>query len=78
MGGTSAGGNLAAVVSHLARDERLSPCLTGVLAIIPPTLGENAVPEQYKALYQSREQNKDVFISGKKELDLFFGMRACP
>ncbi|KAJ9643676.1 hypothetical protein H2204_001821 [Knufia peltigerae] len=60
VGGTSAGGNLAAVMAHLARDENLSPPLTGQYLAVPLLLPSRRVPEQYKEFYRSFEQNKDA------------------
>lgn len=57
IGGASAGGNLSAVLAHVARDEKLDPPLTGqylcVPALIPPVL----IPEKYKNEYISPAEN---------------------
>ncbi|KAK0625702.1 AB hydrolase superfamily protein B1A11.02 [Lasiodiplodia hormozganensis] len=58
--GESAGGNIAVVLALLARDEALSPPLTGVSASIPAVLAAEAVPERFKAEYKSHEQNKNA------------------
>lgn len=60
IGGTSAGGNLTAVLSHLARDNNLSPPLTGQYLAIPATVPYERVPEKYKDRILSYEQNKEV------------------
>ncbi|KAK1977236.1 Alpha/Beta hydrolase protein [Colletotrichum cereale] len=51
VGGGSAGGNIAAVLAHLARDNKLSPPLTGqylcvpaIMCLLPP----EAFPERYR------------------------------
>ncbi|KAK2017799.1 alpha/beta-hydrolase [Colletotrichum eremochloae] len=56
IGGGSAGGNIAAVLAHLARDSELSPPLTGqylcvpaIMCVLPP----EAIPEQYRSEYLS-------------------------
>lgn len=56
VGGGSAGGNISAVLAHLARDEQLSPPLTGqyfcvpaIMSFLPPS----HVPAQYRAEYLS-------------------------
>jgi acetyl esterase/lipase len=69
VGGTSAGGNISAVISHLARDEKLSPPLTGIWLHIPMVVHPDAVPEKYKADYGSYEQNKDALIIGVKAVE---------
>lgn len=48
------------MLALLARDERLDPPLTGVLASIPIVLSPEAVPDAVKAEYQSRHQNGDA------------------
>ena len=68
IGGSSAGGNLAAVTAHRAMRENLSPPLTGVLASIPVLLDEQIVPDQYKHLYLSREQNANGSVCTAKDL----------
>ncbi|KAI1340872.1 putative lipase/esterase [Xylariaceae sp. FL0016] len=56
VGGGSAGGNIAAVLAHIARDEHLSPPLTGqylcvpaITCLVPPS----AIPEKYRPEYLS-------------------------
>ncbi|KAB2573784.1 hypothetical protein DBV05_g7586 [Lasiodiplodia theobromae] len=58
--GESAGGNFAVILALLARDENLSPPLTGISASIPAVLAKEAVPERFKAEYLSLDQNKDA------------------
>ncbi|OQV06096.1 hypothetical protein CLAIMM_10724 [Cladophialophora immunda] len=71
VGGSSAGGNLACVVTHLARDEGLTPPLTGhylcVAGLVPPS----RMPEKYKRWAYSYEQNKADPINGQAVIDLF-------
>ncbi len=71
VGGTSAGGNLSAVLSLLARDEKLSPPLTGQFLAIPTAIPGDAIPEQYKEWYLSHDQNKDVPILPQAALNMF-------
>ncbi|TKA74431.1 hypothetical protein B0A49_02859 [Cryomyces minteri] len=71
VGGISAGGNMAAVCGHLARDEKLSPPLTGLFLSIPALLPKEAVPEKYKSKYLSLEQNKNAAILSERAIDLF-------
>ncbi|KAF5249377.1 hypothetical protein FANTH_5258 [Fusarium anthophilum] len=61
IGGSSAGGNMAAIASHLARDEKLTPPITGVFLLAPmilPPEKEDALPQKYKDLYLSRTQTE--------------------
>ncbi|OQE20201.1 hypothetical protein PENFLA_c017G01649 [Penicillium flavigenum] len=69
IGGTSAGGNLSIATAHRAMREKLSPPLTGVLAIIPLCMDERTVPEKYKHLWVSREQNANSPICNAKDIE---------
>lgn len=57
IGGASAGRNLAIVTAHRSVKEKLFPPITGVLASISVCLSKETVPEKYKYLWISREQN---------------------
>lgn len=48
VGGTSAGGNIAAVLAHIARDEGLHPPLTGQYLAIPAIGRDQDIPAQYQ------------------------------
>lgn len=74
VGGTSAGGNLTDVVGHLARDEGLSPPITGLLELIPVLTNAELMPEKYKHIYLSRKQNKDAPILPEKTMAGFEGV----
>lgn len=78
VGGTSAGGNLSAVIGLLAREEELNPPLTGLLLMIPALVHESVVPDKYKPLYLSYEQNKDASILPVSAIDLFYGQYSIP
>ncbi|KAK1092797.1 hypothetical protein LTR48_003609 [Friedmanniomyces endolithicus] len=54
VGGASAGGNLAAVMCQLSRDEGLIPPLTGQYLCVPALLWWDVVPEKWMAEYKSR------------------------
>ncbi|KAF9269816.1 hypothetical protein L218DRAFT_850572 [Marasmius fiardii PR-910] len=62
IGGQSAGGNLAAVQSWIARDDSFfkDTPLTGQFLQIPSVIHYQAVPEKYKSSLLSFEQNKDA------------------
>ncbi|KAK7715189.1 hypothetical protein SLS64_003887 [Diaporthe eres] len=56
VGGGSAGGNIAAVLAHLARDQKLDPPLTGQYLCVPAItclMPPEEIPEQYRAEYLS-------------------------
>lgn len=60
LGGGSAGGNLSIVTAHRAVKEKLSPPITGALISIPVCMSKETVPEKYKDLWVSREQNANA------------------
>ncbi|KAF9269571.1 hypothetical protein L218DRAFT_993598 [Marasmius fiardii PR-910] len=64
VGGQSAGGNLAAVMANLARDDPFfkDRPITGQLLLIPVTIHPDAYPEEFKSSLLSMEQNKDAPI----------------
>ncbi|EXJ88096.1 hypothetical protein A1O1_05024 [Capronia coronata CBS 617.96] len=71
VGGTSAGGNITAVLAHVARDEKLSPPLTGQYLAIPTVVTPNKLPEKYRPYHLSYEQNKDAPILSLAAMDMF-------
>jgi hypothetical protein len=70
-GGISAGGNFGAILALLYRDENLSPPLTGSYLSIPACMTAESVPEKYKAVFLSREQNASTPILNKSSIKLF-------
>jgi len=71
IGGTSAGGNITAVLAHVARDEGLQPPLTGQYLAIPAVLPANKVPEKYQQYYLSYEQNRNAPVLPVAAMDMF-------
>ncbi|RYP41364.1 hypothetical protein DL769_011572 [Monosporascus sp. CRB-8-3] len=70
--GGSAGGNLAAVTAQKWRSTGASPPLTGVSLMVPWLLAPEIVPEEYKELWFSREQNADAMLLDKQAMDHMF------
>ncbi|KAK8021211.1 hypothetical protein PG990_006349 [Apiospora arundinis] len=69
IGGGSAGGNIAAVLSHVARDEGLSPPLTGQYLCVPAITcfrRPELIPERYRDEYLS---HPDMTRSGDQGTD---------
>jgi acetyl esterase/lipase len=65
VGGTSAGGNITAVITHLARDCNLQPPLTGQYLSVPALLPADVVPEKYRPEYLSLTSNvSDPVLGG--------------
>lgn len=72
IGGTSAGGNITAVLAHLARDEGLEPKLTGQYLAIPAVgHGHGVIPEKYQSRWLSYEQNVKVPVLPVEAIDMF-------
>jgi acetyl esterase/lipase len=77
IGGASAGGNLSAVIAHIARDEKLDPPLTGQYLCVPAVVPPVSVPEKYKAEYISpRENTKDPVLQLSPGDRLYAGLEA--
>ncbi|KAI6714934.1 hypothetical protein JHW43_002588 [Diplocarpon mali] len=71
VGGISAGANFGAILSHLYRDDEIAPPLTGSYLSIPACIPDELVPDRYKSVYLSREQNKDAPILNQGTIDIF-------
>lgn len=67
VGGISAGGNLAAAVARKAVEEGVP--LTGAWLCIPSLLDKDTVPQKYKNVFLSREQNANAMIINQKAID---------
>ena len=73
MGGTSAGGNLAAVASHQAVDDKLDPPVTGVVLMSAGLCHHEAMPDVYKAHDSSWEEHKDGLVLDRRGMEWFYG-----
>ncbi|KAH6715865.1 Alpha/Beta hydrolase protein [Leptodontidium sp. MPI-SDFR-AT-0119] len=73
VGGSSAGANISIVLSHLARDSKIIPALTGVYLGIPLVVHHDAVPPQYLTHYKSFAQNKDAPILNEESIRFLAG-----
>ena len=69
VGGTSSGSQIAAMIAHLAKDEELSPPLTGQWLCMPLFFAEGSVPEKYKSCWISREQNAHAPFFNKEVME---------
>ena len=70
MGGTSAGAALTAVCARKAQLEPLAHPLTGQWLNVPSILSEHQVPEKWKHLYVSKQQNENAPILPSSALDV--------
>lgn len=71
VGGISAGGNLTAVTLTRSLKTPLKYKITGVWLSVPFLLDPSVVPQEYKDLFISREQNRDAPIMGLDGVDAF-------
>jgi acetyl esterase/lipase len=69
VGGGSAGANLAATAAQKWLSEKRSPSITGLWLNVPSLLANETVPDKYKELFFSREQNADALILNKTAID---------
>ncbi|KFY25297.1 hypothetical protein V491_01824 [Pseudogymnoascus sp. VKM F-3775] len=69
ISGSSAGGNICAVLSHLARDADQIH-ITGVYLGMPIVVHPRAVPEIHQASYRSYEENRDAACLSQADLEL--------
>jgi acetyl esterase/lipase len=60
IGGVSAGASISSVLACMAKEEGLSPPLTGQWLSVPLVLAEEIVPEKYREVYLAREQNANA------------------
>jgi acetyl esterase/lipase len=74
VGGTSAGGNLSAVMLYLARDAPLSPPLTGAFLSVPAVLHEAAVPSKYSSGYLSMQQNAHAPVVNYDAVQILYNL----
>ena len=70
MGGTSAGAGLTAVCARKAQVEPLAYPLTGQWLNAPSILSDHQVPEKWKHLYVSKQQNEHASILPSSALDI--------
>jgi acetyl esterase/lipase len=71
FGGTSAGSHFSIPLAHQARDEKLSPPITGLYHCVPPALMPQALTDKYKPLYNSREQLKNGMTLTAKSTGMY-------
>ncbi|KAF2135204.1 uncharacterized protein K452DRAFT_281860 [Aplosporella prunicola CBS 121167] len=74
VGGTSAGGNMAAVIGTLARDSKLSPPLTDLCLLIPTVTNMHDPPTKYKDDLKSFEQNQDAPLLNQQSMHLMMAV----
>jgi hypothetical protein len=60
VGGISAGANFSTVISHLHRDKKLSPPLSGIFLSTPAYISPSVLPLKYRDVYLSREHNQNA------------------
>lgn len=73
VAGTSAGANVAAVAAHDAVEKRLKPAVTGVVLLSATLVHQDAVFEEHRKHYKSREEHKDALLLDVRGMDWFSG-----
>jgi acetyl esterase/lipase len=73
LGGTSAGANFTAGISHLARDENLSPPLSGLVFLAGSFCHPDARPERYRDRILSVDEIDDAPGLTRKSINYFAG-----
>lgn len=77
LGGTSAGANFTAGISHLARDGGLSPGLTGLAFLAGSFCHPDVRPEKYRDRILSVDEIDDAPGLSRTSINYFAG-RALP
>ncbi|KAF4436410.1 AB hydrolase superfamily [Fusarium acutatum] len=78
LGGTSAGANFTAGISHLARDEGLSPRITSVVFLAGSFCHPDVRPEKYLGRILSVDEINDAPGLTRKSIDYFAGLYGAP
>lgn len=78
LGGTSAGANFTAGISHLARDEDLSPPLSGLVFLAGSFCHPDARPEMYRDRILSVDEIDEAPGLTRKSIDYFAGSSFLP
>jgi acetyl esterase/lipase len=73
LGGTSAGGNLAAVAAHQVGEDGMSPSVTGVVLLSALLCHPAAIPKEYKEPLASWEDHKDALVLDRRGIEWFLG-----
>ncbi|KAF4471214.1 AB hydrolase superfamily [Fusarium albosuccineum] len=78
VGGTSAGANFTAGIAHLARDEGLSPKITGIVFLAGSFCHPDVRPEKYLDRILSVDEINDAPGLTRKSIDYFAGKYGAP
>lgn len=65
--------DLAAVAAHDAVEKGLSPGTTGVVLVGAGLVHHDAVAEEWREHFKSREQNRDAPVLDVRGIEWFFG-----
>lgn len=71
VGGTSAGGNLAAGLAHVARDNDLRPPLTGQWLACPWLCPQGGMPDKYAEILCSYDQCREAPALNQSSIDMY-------
>lgn len=71
LGGSSAGGNLSAVLMHYSRQQKLAPPVTGTWLGVPFLFPTHMVPDRYKSLLHSNDMRVDPVLDQGEDEETF-------
>lgn len=71
VGGTSAGANLAAGLAHVARDNHLSPSLTGQWLACPWLCPQSGMPDRYEDVLCSYDQCREAPALNQSSISMY-------
>lgn len=72
LGGASAGGNFVSVLSHIARDEKIKPELTGLWHMVPTLIHPADLDEETMTQFRSYKETIHAPVITPKIMDIFF------
>jgi hypothetical protein len=77
VGGSSGGATYALIISHVWRDLKLSPPITGMLLAVPilddETRDAQGKTTLFGSEYKSKQENADALILNQAMTDCFWG-----
>lgn len=72
VGGGSAGANFVPVIVRRAIEEGLNPCVTGQWLAVPVLFQNLTIPEKYRSIWMSWDQNCDALLISATDAELLF------
>lgn len=73
LAGTSAGANLALAVALKLNEVGKGEVVQGVIAVVPPTIAPEVIPESLKKKYTSYDEHAQHTVNTAPAMKMFFG-----